>query len=64
MIIGHGGTSRTVQTAAIWGRGPEALARLEANNAAIQRLRCRIEAVPGTRLRSKQMVEGRERPEA
>jgi IS5 family transposase len=30
-----------------WGR-PEALARLQAHNAAVQRIRCRIETVFGT----------------
>ena len=44
VIIGRGGTPRTVQTG-IWGRGPEALARLEAHNAAVRRVRCRIEKV-------------------
>lgn len=51
VIIGRGGTPRTVQTG-IWGRGPEALARLEAHNAAIRRVRCRIEKVFGTWKRS------------
>jgi DDE family transposase len=36
----------------IWGRGPEALARLEAHNAAVRRVRCRIEKVFGTWKRS------------
>jgi transposase, IS5 family len=35
-----------------WGRGPEALARLEAHNAAVRRVRCRIEKVFGTWKRS------------
>ena len=35
-----------------WGRGPEALARLEAHNAAVRRVRCRIEKVFGTCKRS------------
>ena len=50
-IIAHGGTPRTVWTG-IWGRGPEALARLEAHNAAVRRVRCRIEKVFGTWKRS------------
>ena len=36
----------------VWGRGPEALARLEAHNAAVRRVRCRIEKVFGTWKRS------------
>ncbi len=36
----------------IWGRGPDALARLEANNAAVRQVRCRIEKVFGTWKRS------------
>ena len=36
----------------IWGRGPEALARLETHNAAVRRVRCRIEKVFGTCKRS------------
>jgi transposase, IS5 family len=36
----------------LWGRGPEALARLEAHNAAVRRVRCRIEKVFGTWKRS------------
>lgn len=51
VIIGRGGTPRTVQTG-IWGRGPEALVRLEAHNAAVRRIRCRIEKVFGTWKRS------------
>jgi IS5 family transposase len=50
-IIGRGGRPRTVW-AGIWGRGPEALARLEAHNAAVRRVRCRIEKVFGTWKRS------------
>jgi IS5 family transposase len=51
LIIGRGGRPRTVWTG-IWGRGPEALARLEAHNAAVRRVRCRIEKVFGTWKRS------------
>ena len=51
VIIARGGTPRTVWTG-IWGRGPEALARLEAHNAAVRRIRCRIEKVFGTWKRS------------
>ncbi len=51
VIIGCGGRPRTVWTG-IWGRGPEALARLEAHNAAVRRVRCRIEKVFGTCKRS------------
>jgi IS5 family transposase len=51
VIIGRGGQPRTVWTG-IWGRGPEALARLEAHNAAVRRVRCRIEKVFGTCKRS------------
>ncbi|MGH3102172.1 MAG: IS5 family transposase, partial [Thermoleophilia bacterium] len=51
LIIGRGGRPRTVWTG-IWGRGPEALARLEAHNAAVRRVRCRIEKVFGTCKRS------------
>ncbi|TDH59947.1 IS5 family transposase [Dankookia rubra] len=51
LIIGRGGRPRTVWTG-IWGRGPDALARLEANNAAVRRVRCRIETVFGTWKRS------------
>ena len=36
----------------VWGRGPEALERLEAHNAAVRRVRCRIEKVFGTWKRS------------
>lgn len=51
VIIGRGGRPRTVWTG-IWGRGPEALARLEAHNAAVRRVRCRVEKVFGTCKRS------------
>jgi len=51
LIIGRGGRPCTVWTG-IWGRGPEALARLEAHNAAVRRVRCRIEKVFGTCKRS------------
>ena len=51
MITARGGRPRTVWTG-IWGRGPEALARLEAHNAAVRRVRCRIEKVFGTWKRS------------
>jgi transposase, IS5 family len=51
VIIGRGGTPRTIR-AGIWGRGPEALARPEAHNAAVRRARCRIEKVFGTWKRS------------
>ena len=44
VIAARGGTPRTVWTG-IWGRGPEALARLETHNAAVRRVRCRIEMV-------------------
>ncbi len=44
-------TPRTVWTG-IRGRGPEALARLEAHNAAVRRVRCRVEKVFGTWKRS------------
>ena len=50
-IIARGGAPRTVWTG-IWGRGPEALERLEAHNAAVRRVRCRIEKVFGTCKRS------------
>jgi IS5 family transposase len=50
-VVARGGTPRTVWTG-IWGRGPEALARLEAHNAAVRRVRCRIEKVFGTWKRS------------
>jgi transposase, IS5 family len=45
-----GGTPRVVHTHT-WG-GPEALAQLEAHNAAVRRVRCRIEKVFGTWKRS------------
>ena len=51
VIAGRGGRPRTVWTA-IWGRGPEALDRLHAHNAAVRRVRCRIEMVIGTCKRS------------
>ncbi len=51
LITGRGGRPRTVWTG-IWGRGPEALARLEAHNARVRRVRCRIEKVFGTWKRS------------
>jgi IS5 family transposase len=51
VIIARGGVPRTVWTG-IWGRGPEALARLEAHNAAVRRVRCRVEKVFGTWKRS------------
>jgi transposase, IS5 family len=51
VIIGRGGRPRTAWTG-IWGRRPEALARLEAHNAAVRRVRCRIEKVFGTWKRS------------
>jgi transposase, IS5 family len=51
VIIGRGGRPHTVWTG-IWGRGPEALERLEAHNAAVRRVRCRIEKVFGTWKRS------------
>ena len=50
-IIARGGAPRTVWTG-IWGRGPEALERLEAHNAAVRRVRCRVEKVFGTCKRS------------
>jgi IS5 family transposase len=49
-IRARGGTPWTIGTGT-WG-GPEALARLEAHNAAVQRVRCRIEKVFGTCKRS------------
>jgi IS5 family transposase len=49
-IRSRGGTPRVVHTHT-WG-GPEALARLEAHNAAVRRVRCRIEKVFGTWKRS------------
>jgi transposase, IS5 family len=50
VIRARGGMPRVVHTHT-WG-GPEALARLEAHNAAVQRVRCRIEKVFGTGKRS------------
>ncbi len=52
VIIGRGGRPRAVWTGGTWGRRPEALARLEAHNAAVRRVRCRIEKVFGTWKRS------------
>ena len=49
-IRSRGGMPRVVHTHT-WG-GPEALARLEAHNAAVRRVRCRIEKVFGTWKRS------------
>lgn len=49
-IRARGGTPMVVYTGT-WG-GPEALARLEAHNAAVRRVRCRIEKVFGTCKRS------------
>lgn len=49
-IRARGGTPKVVHTGT-WG-GPEALARLEAHNAAVSRVRCRIEKVFGTCKRS------------
>lgn len=50
VIRARGGVPWTIGTGT-WG-GPEALARLEAHNAAVQRVRCRIEKVFGTCKRS------------
>ena len=50
IILGKGGRPCTVQTG-VWG-GPDALARLKAQNRAVQRVRCRIEKVFGTAKRS------------
>ena len=50
-ITGRGGRPRAVWTG-IRGRGPEALARPEAHNAAVRRVRCRIEKMFGTWKRS------------
>jgi transposase, IS5 family len=50
VIRARGGAPWTIGTGT-WG-GPEALARLEAHNAAVQRVRCRIEKVFGTCKRS------------
>lgn len=49
--IGRGGKPRTVWTG-LWGSGPEALAQLEAHNAEVRHVRCRIEKVLGTWKRS------------
>ena len=49
-IRARGGTPQVVQTGT-WG-GAEALARLKAHNAAVRRVRCRIEKVFGTCKRS------------
>lgn len=49
-IIARGGTPQVVHTGS-WGK-PEALARLKADNARLQRIRCRIETVFGTCKRS------------
>ncbi len=51
VITGRGGRPRTVWTG-VWGRGPEALAKLEAHNAAVRRVRCRVEKVFGAWKRS------------
>jgi IS5 family transposase len=45
VIIAQAGTPQVVHTGT-WGR-PEALARLKAHNARVQRIRCRIETVFG-----------------
>jgi IS5 family transposase len=50
VIIARGGTPQVVHTGT-WGR-PEALVRLQAHNARVQRIRCRIEKVFGTWKRS------------
>jgi IS5 family transposase len=50
VIIARGGTPQVVHTGT-WG-GPEALAQLKAHNAAVRRIRCRIETVFGTCKRS------------
>jgi transposase, IS5 family len=50
LIVARGGTPRTVQSG-VWG-GPEALGRLKAHNAAVRRVRARIEKVFGTCKRS------------
>jgi IS5 family transposase len=47
LILGRGGQQRTVRTG-IRGRSPDGLAQLEANNAVVQRVRCRMEKVFGT----------------
>jgi IS5 family transposase len=50
VIRARGGTPQVVHTGT-WG-GPEALVRLQAHNAAVRRVRCRIEKVFGTCKRS------------
>ena len=50
IITARGGSQLTVQTGT-WG-GPDAVARLQAHNAAVQRVRARIEKVFGTCKRS------------
>lgn len=50
VIRARGGTPQVVHTGT-WG-GPEALVRLQAHNAAVRRVRCRIEKVFGTWKRS------------
>lgn len=50
LIVARGGTPRTVQSG-VWG-GPEALGRLKVHNAAVRRVRARIEKVFGTCKRS------------
>jgi IS5 family transposase len=50
VIIARGGTPQVVRSGT-WGR-PEALARRKAHNAAVRRIRCRIETVFGTCKRS------------
>jgi IS5 family transposase len=50
VIIARGGTPRPVRTG-VWG-SPEALERLEADNAEVRRVRARIENVFGTAKRS------------
>ena len=50
IIRAHGGTPKGVHSGT-WG-GPQALARLEAHNAEVRRVRARIEKVFGTLKRS------------
>jgi IS5 family transposase len=50
VILARGGIPCAVATG-VWG-GPEALARLRAHNAAVRRVRCRIEKIFGTWKRS------------
>ncbi len=50
LILARGGTLFIVQTG-VWG-GPDALTRLKAHNAAVRKVRCRIEKVFGTCKRS------------